>query len=604
MTDDDPRLSLDTLYDAVEAAGSPVVTATTVARHTALSQAAAAEGLAALVDAGDAERVTPGGDRPAYYPTSWGELAERERLVVFPDRREVVADRPTQYTRASLAQFAHLVDSTRTEPGTRGYLYEIRPEDIWAAPFEELDALLDRVRSVLPRRVSELESWIGQQWKRANQFVLDTHEDGYVVLRADREELMGNVARQKLADTHLRAPISETESWVNEDAVGAVKRTLYEAGYPVRDDRNLDSGEPLSVSMETELRDYQREWVDRFLERQAGVLTAPPGSGKTIAAIGVLSEVGGETLILVPSRELAGQWHDELLAHTDLDDDQIGEYHGGQKQVRPVTITTYQTAGMDRHRSLFDSREWGLLLFDECHRLPSDVFRRTADLQSRHRLGTTASAVREDDREEEIFTLIGPPIGTDWGALFEAGHVVEPEVEIRYVPWDTAAENEFAAADRREQRQIAATNPAKIDAVRRLREQHGDARTLVFVDYLDQGRDLEAALGVPFVSGETRHRERERLFEQFRQGDRESLIVSRIADEGLDLPNAELAIVASGLGGSRRQGTQRAGRTMRPSGSAVVYVLATRGTTEEEFARRRMQHLSEKGIRVRERTVE
>ncbi|MEZ3142945.1 DEAD/DEAH box helicase [Halobaculum sp. MBLA0143] len=605
MTDDDATdLSLDELYDTVEAAGSPVVTATTVARETGRSQATATEALDELAADGDVARVETDADPVVYYPQSWGDLADRERLVVFPDRREIVADRPTQYTRASLAQFAHLVDSTRTEPGTRGYLYEIRPEDVWAAPFDELDALLDRVRSVLPRQVPDLESWIGEQWKRANQFVLDTHEDGYVVLRADREELMGNVARQKLADDHLRAAISDTESWVNEAAVGAIKRTLYDAGYPVRDDRNLESGEPLTVELETELRDYQREWVDRFLERQSGVLTAPPGSGKTIAAIGVLSEVGGETLILVPSRELAGQWHDELLAHTDLDDDQVGEYHGGRKEERPVTITTYQTAGMDRHRSLFDSREWGLLIFDECHRLPSDVFRRTADLQSRHRLGTTASAVREDDREEEIFTLIGPPLGTDWGALFDAGHVVEPEVEIRYVPWDETAETEFAAADRREQRQIAATNPAKVGAVRRLREAHPDARTLVFVDYLDQGRDLEASLGVPFVSGETRHRERERLFEQFRQGELEALIVSRIADEGLDLPNAELAIVASGLGGSRRQGTQRAGRTMRPSGSALVYVLATRGTTEEEFARRRMQHLSEKGIRVRERTVE
>ena len=605
MTDDDAAdFSLDDLYDAVEAAGSPVVTATTVAREAGLSQSAAAEALDGLAADGDVQRVTTDADPVVYYPQSWGALADRERLVVFPDRREIVADRPTQYTRAGLAQFAHLVDSTRTEPGTRGYLYEVRPEDVWAAPFEDADALLARVRSVLPRRVPELEEWIGEQWRRANLFVLETHEDGYVVLRAQREELMGNVARQKLSDDHLRAPISDTESWVNADAVGAVKRTLYDAGYPVRDDRSLDSGEPLTVELETELRDYQREWVQRFLQRQSGVLVAPPGSGKTVAAIGVLSEVGGETLILVPSRELAGQWHDELLAHTDLDDDQIGEYHGGRKEVRPVTITTYQTAGMDRHRSLFDSREWGLLLFDECHRLPSDVFRRTADLQSRHRLGTTASAVREDDREEEIFTLIGPPLGTDWGALFDAGHVVEPEVEIRYVPWDDTAESEFAAADRREQRQIAATNPAKVDAVRRLREEHPDARTLVFVDYLDQGRDLEAALGVPFVSGETRHHERERLFEQFRQGDLAALIVSRIADEGLDLPNAELAVVASGLGGSRRQGTQRAGRTMRPSGTALVYVLATRGTTEEEFARRRMQHLSEKGVRVRERTVE
>jgi DNA excision repair protein ERCC-3 len=602
---EETNFSLDTVYDAIESVGRPVVTASNVARHADQSQADTAAAMDDLAEDDDLDRIDVEQDPVVYYPSSWGDLAARERIVVFPDRREIVADQPTQYTRAQLAQFAHLVDSTGTDPGTRGYLYEIRPEDIWAAPYDDLETLLARVRSVLPERKPALEEWIGDQWKRANLFTLRTHEDGYVVLQAEREELMGNVARQKLDDEYLRAPISDTESWVNEDAIGAVKRTLYDAGYPIRDERDLDTGDPLDVTMETDLREYQSEWVDRFLEQKSGVLVAPPGSGKTVAALGILSEIGGETLILVPSRELAGQWRAELLRHTDLTEEQIGEYHGGTKNIRPVTIATYQTAGMDRHRSLFDSREWGLLVFDEAHHIPSDVFRRTADLQSRHRLGTTASAVREDDREEEIFTLIGPPLGTDWGALFDAGHVVEPEVEIRYVPWrDDDAENEWAAADRREKRQLAASNPAKVDGVRRLREDHPDARTLIFVDYIDQGQELEAALGIPFVSGETRHHVRQRLFEEFRQGNREALILSRIADEGIDLPNAELAIVASGLGGSRRQGTQRAGRTMRPSGTAIVYVLATRGTSEEEFARRRMQHLSGKGVRVRERTVE
>ena len=596
-------ITLETVYDVIESAGRPVIDAGTLARETDRTQATAADALARLADSGELSAVRT--DGVAYYPTTWGALAERERLVVFPDRREVVADQPTQFTRAQLASFAHLVDSTGTEPGTRGYLYEIRPEDIWAAPVDSVAALLSRVRTVLPRRVPSLEEWIEDQWTRANQFRLYTHDDGYTVLEADRESLMGNVARQKLADEDLRAPISDTESWVDAERVGAIKRTLYEAGYPVVDDRELESGEPLDVSLRTDLRDYQQEWVDRFLDSGAGVLVAPPGSGKTVAAVGVLAAVGGETLVLCPSRELVGQWRSELLAHTDLTDDDIGEYHGGRKEIRPVTIATYQTAGMDRHRSLFESREWGLIVYDEVQHLPADVHRRSAQLQSKHRLGLTASPVREDDREEEIFTLIGPPLGTDWGALFDAGYVLEPEVEIRYVPWrDDEAEGEWAAAEGRERRQAAAQNPAKVEAVRRLRGEHPDARTLIFVDYLDQGDQLSAALGVPFVSGETRHHVRERYFEEFRQGECQELIVSRIADEGLDLPNAEVAIVASGLGGSRRQGTQRAGRTMRPGGTAQVYVLATRGTREEEFARRRMSHLAEKGIRVRERTVE
>jgi DNA excision repair protein ERCC-3 len=245
-----------------------------------------------------------------------------------------------------------------------------------------------------------------------------------------------------------------------------------------------------------------------------------------------------------------------------------------------------------------------LIVLDEAHHVPAPIFRRAADLQSKHRLGLTATPVRESDDEEEIFTLVGPPIGTDWDALFRAGFVQEPEVEIRYVPWtDEITLNEWRSADGRERHAIAAQNPAKIDEVRRLRRRHTDAKTLVFADYLDQGRDVAEALGVPFVSGETRHGERRRLFEEFRRGDRDALVVSRIADEGIDLPDAELAVVVSGLGGSRRQGAQRAGRTMRPAGSALLYVLATQGTSEEDFARRQMRHLAEKGVRVTETAV-
>jgi DNA excision repair protein ERCC-3 len=589
-------------YGALEAEGRPVVTAQQAARRLGLSQATAAEALDALAADGPLQRVDVSTDPVVYYPSEWGRLADRERIVLFPERREVVVDQPTQYTRARLAQFAHLVDSTGDRnAGTRGYLYKIRQEDVWQAPFEDLDALLSMMRSVLPRRSPHLETWVENQWKRANQFRLYTHEDDYVVLEGASESLMGNVARQKLDEEHLVAPISDTESWVRDGKEAHIKRILYEAGYPVKDDRDLESGAPLDVELRVELRDYQRDWVDRFSEQKAGVLVGPPGAGKTVTGIGALAAVGGETLVLVPSRELAAQWREEILRHTSLDEDQIGEYHGGQKQVRPVTIATYQTAGMDRHRSLFDDREWGLIVYDEVHHVPSRIYRRSADLQAKHRLGLSATPIREDDKEREIFTLIGPPIGTDWSKLFEAGYVQEPEVEIRYVPWaDDTARNEWASADGRERHQLASMNPQKIAETRRLLRQHPESKALVFVDYLDQGEAMAEALDVPFVSGEMRHRHRERLFRQFRDGERRTLVISRVGDEGIDLPNAELAVVASGLGGSRRQGAQRAGRTMRPAGGALVYVLATRGTSEEDFAQRQMRHLAEKGVRVTE----
>ena len=591
------RDGTDQFYDALETLGRPVVTATRYAQLRDQTQAAATEQLDELAGSGVAERLDVSPDPVVWYPSDWARMTERERLVVFPERRTIVADQPTQFTRAQLTQFARLVDTT----GSGAYLYEVRPEDVWQAPYETFEGLLGTVRSVLPEREPALEEWMEDQHRRATQFTLRTHEEGYVVLEAESAEMMGNVARQKLDDGQLRAPVSETESWVARERVAEVKRRLYEAGYPVRDERDLETGDPLAVELELDLRPYQETWLSNFLDQQSGVLVGPPGSGKTVAAMGILAAVGGETLILVPGRELAGQWRAELLAHTTLGPDQVGEYHGGTKEIRPVTVATYRIAGMDQHRHLFDSREWGLIVYDEVQHLPSPVSRRTADLQSRHTLGLTSSPLREDDREGEIFTLVGPPIGTDWEALFEAGYVAEPEVEIRYVPWNSETrQHEYVSATGHERRQLAATNPAKREEIEALLAETGDRQALVFVEYLDQGRAYADALDVPFISGETPHHRREKLFEEFREGTRRTLVVSRVGDEGIDLPNAEVAIVASGLGGSRRQGTQRAGRTMRPTGRARMHVLATRGTREEEFARRRMQYLAEKGVRVTE----
>ncbi|MEF8775145.1 MAG: DEAD/DEAH box helicase [Haloarculaceae archaeon] len=585
----------------MEQVGRPVLTARRYAQARGESQEVAAEELEALAAAGVVTSRDVSADPVVWYPADLERLTDRERVIPFPDRHQIVVHRPTQLTRAQCAQFAHLIDTT----GSGAYLYEIRREDVWAAPYEDFEGLLITLRDVVSDPVPGLEEWMEEQWKRANQFTLETHEEGYVVLRAETPDLMGNVARERLEAGQLRADLDETTSWVAEEAVAEVKRVLFEAGYPVRDQRDLDAGDPLPVDLAVELRDYQEAWVSDFLETRSGVLVGPPGSGKTIATLGILAAVEGETLVLVPSRELAGQWHEELLARTSLTEDQIGEYHGGTKQIRPVTIATYQAAGMDRHRQLFDSRAWGLVVYDEVHHVPAPIHRRSADLQTKHRLGLSSTPVREDDREAEIFTLIGPPIGTDWDGLFEAGYVAEPTVEIRYVPWASEdAQNEYVSSQGHDRRRLAASNPAKIEAVRQLRRQHPGEKALVFVEYLDQGRDLAAALDVPFVSGETPHHRREKHFEAFREAREATLVVSRVGDEGIDLPSAELAIVASGLGGSRRQGAQRAGRTMRPTGRARMYVLATRGTREEEFARRRVRHLMEKGVRVQERDAE
>jgi len=589
---------LERFHDAIERAGRPVLTTEEVARRLGLSRDEAEALLADLETTGDADGRDVSHDPTVWYPTEWGAYADSERFVVFPDRREIVVDEPSQFTRAQLSQFARLTDTNHDG----GYVYSIRETDVWQSPYDDFEELLATVRDVLPQRYETLEEWLREQWTRAHQFVLRTHEDGYTVLEAASADLMGNVAQQKLEEGQLRADISDTESWVAEEATAAIKRTLYEAGYPVQDERDLESGATLDLRVNLELRDYQHDWVSRFMEAKSGVLVGPPGSGKTVAAMGIVARIGGETLILAPSRELVAQWRDELLAHTTLTEDQVGEYHGGRKEIRPVTIATYQTAAMDKHRQLFDSREWGLIVYDEVQHVPSDIYRRSTNLQTKARLGLSASPIREDDMEEDIFTLIGPPIGTDWDALFDEGFVAEPRVEIRYVPWtDDTARNEYVSATGRERRRFAAENPAKITEIERILAEHPTQKALVFVDYLDQGREIAAALDAPFISGDMRHHERERQFQSFRDGAIDTLVVSRVGDEGIDLPDAELAVVASGLGGSRRQGTQRAGRTMRPEGRALVYVLATRGSREEEFARQRMRHLAGKGVEVQER---
>jgi DNA excision repair protein ERCC-3 len=597
VVDADSGIAVDAgrFYDELDARGRPVVTTAEVAAALDRPVEATGEALSRLATDGHVGRLDVTATETAWHAP--GRTDADERITVFEKRRDVIVDQPAQYTRALLTQFAHLADTNREG----GYIYTVREEDIWNAPYETLPELLSTVRSALGSRYEALEGWIEGQWERAHKFRLSTHDDGYVVLEAKSADLLGNVADPRLDDDVLRARIGDESAWVAEDRTAELKRTLYEAGYPVQDDRDLETGDDLPFDLELGLRPYQADWIARFADSGSGVLVGPPGSGKTIAALGVMADVEGETLVLVPSRELAGQWHDEILEHTTLSPDQVGEYHGGAKKIRPVTIATYRTAGMDRHRTLFDSRKWGLIVFDEVHHIPSPIHRRSASLQTKHRLGLTATPVRETEDQEEIYTLVGPPIGTDWEALFEAGYVAEPEVEIRFLPWASPSHREeYAASDGHGRRQAAATNPAKIREISAILHQNRGSKAIVFVEYIDQGDAIAEALSAPFISGETPHARRSRLFDRFRRGAVDTIVVSRVGDEGIDLPDAEVAIAASGLGGSRRQGAQRAGRTMRPVGKARMYVLATRGTEEEDFARNRTKHLAARGVRVRE----
>jgi DNA excision repair protein ERCC-3 len=530
------------------------------------------------------------------------EINLDERVMFFPSRREIVVDEPQEKTRGILSKSAHLVDSTG-----ESYLYKISPEDVWNTPYNSFTELRDDLKSVVGKEWNGgFESRIEDDWERAHQFRLrtETKDSGkeFSVLKAEDEKVFENVAKRKLEyNRHYTEFLSGTEMRIKDGGEAEVKEKLYDEGYPVIDERKLEEGKSLNIELveDIELRDYQKNWIEHFSQRKAGVFVGPSGSGKTVAAIGAMSEIDGETLILAPSRELVQQWENELLKKTNLSKYQIGQYHGGRKQIKPVTIATYDTAAMSRHRKLFNNREWGLVVADECHHAVASTWKRFRKIQSTSRLGLSATPVRESGDAKEIYTLIGPPVGTDWGKLFSDGWVAKPEVKVIMVPWASEnARKRYKRAEGSGKMIEAARNPNKQKAIKALLEKHQNQKSLIFVDWIDQGEELAEKLELPFIHGETSHRKREKIYEQFRDGEIQSLIISRVGDEGIDLPDAEVAILASTLGSSRSQTGQRAGRTMRPFGDSQVYILLTKGSGEEDWGRESTQYLAEKGINI------
>lgn len=531
-----------------------------------------------------------------------------QRVMFFPSRREIVVDEPEDDTRGILSKSGHLIDSTGSS-----YMYKVSPEDIWNAPYNHFPDLRDELKDVVGEEWDGgFESRIEDDWDRAHQFRLQTRTNDsgkpFSVLVAEDEDVFENVAKRKLEhNRHYTEFLSDTEMRVKRGGEAEVKEVLYDEGYPVIDERDIEAGDKLDIQPveDIQLRDYQENWVEHFAERKAGVFVGPSGSGKTVAAIGAMAEVGGETLILVPSRELVQQWEDELLEKTNLSEWQIGQYHGDRKEVKPVTIATYTIAAMSRHRELFKERDWGLTVADECHHAVSNTWKRFRDIQSTARLGLSATPVRESGDAKEIYTLIGPPVGTDWGKLFSEGWVAKPDVDVVMLPWDSDnARKRYQRAEGSAKMIEAARNPKKQEAIRKLLNRHTYEKALIFVDWIKQGKELAHELDLPFVYGETSHNEREDIYDKFRNGEIQSLIISRVGDEGIDLPDAEVAILASTMGSSRSQTGQRAGRTMRPLGDSQVYILLTKGSGEEDWGRESTQYLAEKGIDISRKSLE
>jgi DNA excision repair protein ERCC-3 len=402
---------------------------------------------------------------------------------------------------------------------------------------------------------------------------------------------------------------------------GTIKRALLRLGYPVDDIAGFVAGEGLAIKIRRKtvsgrgfgLRKYQRQAVQAWHKDGAqsgghGVVVLPCGAGKTVVGIATMAQTQCHTLILCTGVSAVRQWIEELLDKTHLLEEQVGEYSGERKQIRPVTVTTYQILTHRRsrqdeftHLGLFSASDWGLIIYDEVHLLPAPVFRITADIQARRRLGLTATLVREDGREADVFSLIGPKrFDVPWRVLERSGFVAEAHCfEVR-VDLPPKLALEYAMAEMRRKIRIAAENPLKMVVLEELLKRHEGDKILVIGMYLDQLHTVARLFNAPLITGKTPNVEREVLYERFRNGEIPVLTVSKVANFSINLPAANVAVQLSGTFGSRQEEAQRLGRILRPSGGdSYFYSVVTRNSREQEFAHNRQLFLTEQGYSYR-----
>ena len=442
---------------------------------------------------------------------------------------------------------------------------------------------------------------------RYGRLVIERADDGALTLTATDAAVLSEISRAKKVAGLLfekRGPLTYVvQAW----ARGELKQELLKLGWPAEDLAGYTPGTPHDISLVEEgwgMRPYQKEAVDSFASTGSGVVVLPPGAGKTMVGAGAMAAVKATTLILVTNTVSARQWRSELLRRTSLTEEEIGEYSGQVKEIKPVTIATYQILTAKRkgeyaHLAVLDALDWGLIVYDEVHLLPAPVFKLTADLQARRRLGLTATLVREDGREGDVFTLIGPKrFDSPWKEIEEQGYIAPAACfEVR-IDLPTNERLRYAASADDERYRLAATAPEKIRVVRDLLARHEGELILIIGQYLDQLQELADALGAPQLTGATPVDERQRLFEEFRTGRIKVLIVSKVANFSIDLPEATVAIQVSGSYGSRQEEAQRLGRLLRPKESGIpasFYTLVSRDTVDQDFAQNRQRFLAEQG---------
>ena len=433
---------------------------------------------------------------------------------------------------------------------------------------------------------------------------------GLILVTTDTAVLEEVIRAKKIAPL-LGARIDAETIVVHPSQRGAIKQSLLRLGWPAEDFAGYVDGQAHEIALKQDgwkIRPYQELAAEGFWHGGSGVVVLPCGAGKTIVGAAAMAHAKATTLILVTNTVAARQWRDELLRRTTLTEDEIGEYSGAKKEIRPVTIATYQVMtkkknGVYAHLDLFDTHDWGLIIYDEVHLLPAPIFRFTADIQSRRRLGLTATLVREDGMEGEVFSLIGPKrFDVPWKEIESQGYIAPAEcIEVRV----NLSESErllYATAEPEEKYRYCATTKTKSEVVQELVAYHANEQILVIGQYITQLDELSETLGVPLIKGDTPVKERERLFAAFRTGEITCLVVSKVANFSIDLPDATIAIQVSGAFGSRQEEAQRLGRILRPKSDgrgAKFYSVVSRDTVDQDFAANRQRFLAEQGYAYR-----
>ena len=511
--------------------------------------------------------------------------------------------------RREIAAFAELEKSPE-----HIHTYRLTPLGLWNARAsghdaeQVVDVLLKYSRYAVPH---SLLVDIAETMSRYGRLRLEAHPVHGLILVSNDPAVLKEVTRGKKVAPMLGLQLDDETIVVHPGQRGFLKQALLKLGWPAEDFAGYVDGEHHEIALKQDgwkIRKYQELAAEGFWHGGSGVVVLPCGAGKTIVGAAAMAHAKATTLILVTNTVAARQWREELLRRTDLNEDDIGEYSGAKKEIRPVTIATYQVMttrkqGVYAHLDLFDAIDWGLIIYDEVHLLPAPIFRFTADIQSRRRLGLTATLVREDGMEGEVFSLIGPKrFDVPWKEIEAQGYIAPADcVEVRITLTDAERLN-YATAEQEDRYRFCATSPTKKDVAIALAKQHANDQVLVIGQYLEQLDQLSEALGVPVIKGETPVKERERLFALFRTGEIKCLVVSKVANFSIDLPEATIAIQVSGTFGSRQEEAQRLGRILRPKAdgrTARFYSLVARDTVDQDFAQNRQRFLAEQGYAYR-----